>query len=64
MLSKNNPRVKYVRRLANNRFREREKRFLVEGIRFVEEAMRSAWPVDMLVYSKEIMENPDRKSVV
>ena len=58
MLSKNNPRVKYVRRLANHRFRDREKRFLVEGIRFVEEAIRSAWPVEMLVYSREIMENP------
>jgi TrmH family RNA methyltransferase len=58
LLSKNNPRVKYVRRLANHRFRDKEKRFLVEGIRFVEEAIRSAWPVEMLVYSKEIMENP------
>jgi TrmH family RNA methyltransferase len=52
-----NPRIKYVRRLANHRFREKEKKFLVEGMRFVEEALNSTWPLEMLVYSKKSMVN-------
>lgn len=58
MVSIQNPRIKYVRRLAGHHFREKEKKFLVEGLRFVEEILESAWPVEMLVYSKKIMENP------
>jgi TrmH family RNA methyltransferase len=54
----NNPQVKYVRRLANHHFRDKEKKFLIEGLRFVEEAINSTWPVEMLVYSKKIMDNP------
>lgn len=35
----------------------RKKKFLVEGIRFVEEVLGSLWPVEMLVYSKKIVKN-------
>lgn len=52
MPGKNNPHVKYVRRLAGRRFRDQEGRFLVEGIRFVEEALNSAWLVEALIYSQ------------
>ena len=51
---KNNPHVKYLRRLGDRRFRDQEGKFLVEGIRFVEEALHSTWPVEMLVYSQKI----------
>lgn len=64
MVSIHNPRIKYVRRLASHRFREKEKKFLVEGIRFVEEILDSDWPVDMLVYSRKIMENPRAKKLI
>lgn len=57
LLSRQNPRVKYLRRLENRRFREQEGVFLVEGIRFVEEAVNSSWPVEMIFYSKKINEN-------
>lgn len=63
MVSIHNPRIKYVRRLANHRFRDKEKKFLVEGIRFVEEIINSAWPVEMLVYSKKITENLRAKNI-
>lgn len=59
-----NPRIKYVRRLANHRFREKEKKFLVEGIRFVEEILDSAWPVEMLVCSRKFMENSRAKKLI
>ena len=64
MVSIHNPRIKYVRRLANSRFREREKKFLVEGIRFVEEALDSGWPVEMLIYTGKSVENLRAKNLL
>ncbi|TEB11070.1 TrmH family RNA methyltransferase [Pelotomaculum propionicicum] len=57
MLSRYNPRIKYIRRLAIRRFRDREKRFVAEGVRFVEEALASSWPVEALVYCGKIGES-------
>ncbi len=52
-------RINYLRRMARNRrFREREGKFLVEGIRFVEEALNSSWPVATLCYCSRILKNP------
>lgn len=56
MPGKNNPHVKYLRRLTGRRFRDQEGKFLVEGVRFVEEALNSTWPVEMLVYCQKITE--------
>ena len=57
MPGKNNPHVKYLRRLAGRRFRDQEGKFLVEGVRFVEEALNSTWPIEMLAYSPRITED-------
>ncbi|MDD4237880.1 MAG: RNA methyltransferase [Desulfotomaculaceae bacterium] len=57
MPGKNNSHVKYLRRLAGRRFRDQEGKFLVEGVRFVEEALNSTWSVEMLVYSPRITED-------
>lgn len=64
MKGMSNGRIKYVRRLANARFREKEKKFLVEGIRFVEEILGSDWPVEMLIYCKRSMQNPRGKNLL
>ncbi|MDD4169799.1 MAG: RNA methyltransferase [Desulfotomaculaceae bacterium] len=53
MLSKQNPRVKLLRRLLARHFREKEEKFLAEGVRFVEEALKSSFLVEMLVYCPE-----------
>ncbi|MCG8402476.1 MAG: RNA methyltransferase [Firmicutes bacterium] len=58
LLGGNNPRVKYIRRLARRRCREREGKFLVEGIRFLEEAVRENWPLELALYSPGLVENP------
>lgn len=50
LTSKNNPRIKYVRRLAKRKFRESEGKFIVEGVRFVEEASRVRWPLELVLY--------------
>ncbi|MDF9407417.1 RNA methyltransferase [Pelotomaculum isophthalicicum JI] len=57
MISRQNPRIKYLRRLATRRFRDLEGKFLVEGTRFVEEALESSFSVEMLVYCEKAMCN-------
>lgn len=60
--SPQNPRLKYVRRLAGRRFREREGKFLVEGSLLVEEALLSRWPLELLVFTEEWKKSsPGRK---
>ncbi|MGB9825920.1 MAG: TrmH family RNA methyltransferase, partial [Desulfofundulus sp.] len=49
--SKANPQIKYLRRLTRRRGREQEGHFILEGVRLIEEAFRSEWPVKMLVYT-------------
>jgi len=57
LISRQNPRIKYLRRLATRRFRDLEGKFLIEGIRFVEEALRSSFSVETLVYCEKAMGN-------
>jgi TrmH family RNA methyltransferase len=39
--SRHNPQVKYVRALSQRKFREQEGRFVIEGVRLLEEAVRA-----------------------
>jgi TrmH family RNA methyltransferase len=48
-----NPRLKYIRKLAQQKFREKERKFIVEGSLMVEEALSSKWPLEILVYTNE-----------
>ena len=64
MLSRYNPRIKYIRRLGIRRFRDREKRFVAEGVRFVEEALASAWPVEAVVYCGRVIESQRGKKLL
>lgn len=57
LVGQHNQRIKRLRRLSNRHYREREKRFLVEGVRFVEEALSSTWAVETLVYCPSILSN-------
>lgn len=58
LAGKNNPRVKYVRRLTRRKYRDQEGKFIVEGVRFVEEAAGARWPLEMVLYSPKLSENP------
>ncbi|GAB6181146.1 RNA methyltransferase [Desulfotomaculum defluvii] len=51
--STQNAHVKYIKRLAQRNFRQRERKFIVEGIRFVEEALASNWTADYLLYTAQ-----------
>lgn len=53
--SRRNPKVKRLRSLRQRKYREQEGRFLVEGIRAVEEALDCGAPLDTLVYAPELL---------
>lgn len=55
--SVHNPLVKYLQKLKKRRFREQEGRFIIEGVRFVEEALESGWPVESFIYSPELLKS-------
>ncbi|SHE32671.1 TrmH family RNA methyltransferase [Desulforamulus putei] len=49
--SSQNPKIKYIRKLSQRTFRQKERKFLVEGIRLVEEALNSPWRTECFVYT-------------
>ncbi len=51
--SPQNPQIKYLRKLAQRKFREKERRFIVEGSLLVAEALSFGWPLELLVYTGE-----------
>jgi len=53
--SAQNPRFKVLRSLRLRKYRQREGRFLIEGIRIVEEALTAGAPVDTLVYAPDLL---------
>jgi len=59
-----NPKVKYLRSLVHRKYRRREGRFLIEGIRFVEEALDVRAPIDTLVYAPELLVSERAQTLV
>jgi TrmH family RNA methyltransferase len=59
-----NPRVKYLRSLRMRKYREREGRFLIEGIRIVEEALACGAPVETIIYAPELLVSERARAVV
>lgn len=56
--SVHNPFVSYVQKLKKRKFRDQEGKFVIEGVRFVEEALASGWPVLGVAYCAEVLNNP------
>ncbi|MCL7451487.1 MAG: RNA methyltransferase [Anaerolineae bacterium] len=59
-----NPRVKYLRSLRLRKYRQREGRFLVEGIRIVEEALERGAPLETLVYAPDLLVSERAQALV
>lgn len=59
--SSRNDRIKYLRKLKNRVFRDKQEKCVIEGVRFVEEALRSGWTVDALLCSTGLRENGREK---
>lgn len=62
--SLHNPLVKYLLKMNKKRFREQEGKFVVEGARFVEEALASGWPVEGVIYSPGVLKSGRGADVV
>jgi TrmH family RNA methyltransferase len=59
-----NPRIRYLKHLAKRRFRETEGKFIIEGVRFVEEALASAMSVEAVIYSAKLFQNNRGKELL
>ncbi|MFC2036824.1 TrmH family RNA methyltransferase [Chloroflexota bacterium] len=59
-----NPRVKYLRSLRLRKVRQREGRFLIEGIRIVEEALTCRAPIETLVCAPELLVSERAQALV
>ena len=59
-----NPQVKLLRALRLRKYREQEGRFLVEGIRIVEEALACAAPVETVVYAPDLLVSDRAQALV
>lgn len=49
-----NPRVKEWAKLKERKYRDREGKFLLEGIHLVQEALQAGWPLDSIAYDAGI----------
>ena len=59
--SSQNPKIKWVRSLqTSSRERKESGVFVVEGVRFAEEALAAGWPVQMVLYTEDLSERGRR----
>jgi TrmH family RNA methyltransferase len=59
-----NPRVKYLRSLSVRKYRQQEGRYLIEGIRIVEEALSLGAPLETLVYAPDLLVSERARALV
>ncbi len=59
-----NPRVKLLRSLRLGKYRQQEGRYLIEGIRIVEEALSLGAPVETLVYAPDLLVSERARALV
>jgi TrmH family RNA methyltransferase len=64
MTGRHNQRVKLLRRLGRRKYREEEGLFLVEGLRFVEEALSSGWLVELVACAEKATVSPRGKALL
>ncbi len=62
--STHNPKIKSLRALRLRKYREREGRYLIEGIRIVEEALTMGAPVEMLIYAPGLLVSERAQALV
>ncbi|NPV52036.1 MAG: RNA methyltransferase [Firmicutes bacterium] len=52
-----NPRVQYIRKLYQKKYRDREGRFAIEGVRFIEEALASGARLHAAFFAPDLLES-------
>lgn len=59
--SKDNNKIKYIRNLSLKKFRDEENTFIVEGIKFVDEAINEKADIKFLLVSEEVLKHVVKK---
>jgi TrmH family RNA methyltransferase len=62
--STRNPKVKRLRSYRLRKYRQRERRFVIEGIRIVEEALACGAPVETVVYAPDLLVSERARALV
>jgi TrmH family RNA methyltransferase len=62
--SRRNPKIKYLRSLRRRKHRQREGRFLIEGIRIVEEALACDAALENIVYAPDLLVSERAQALV
>ncbi|GAB4258057.1 TrmH family RNA methyltransferase [Thermincola ferriacetica] len=63
--SAKNMRIMYLQSLLQKKYRDREGKFLVEGLRFVQEALQSGADIEELILAAGVLEkNPSFQSII
>jgi len=62
--SPQNPKIKAARALRLRKYRQRERRYLIEGVRIVEEALEQGAPLEALFYAPELLVSPKGRALV
>ncbi|MBI3005062.1 MAG: RNA methyltransferase [Ignavibacteriales bacterium] len=56
--------LKYLRSLSQKKFRDEEKKFLVEGWRAVKDALNSAFKIELAAVLSKYVESPDYRAIL
>jgi len=62
--SLSNPKVKHVRALHGRKARHRERQFIIEGVRLVEEALKAGTTPAFVLYSERLKETPRGRALL
>ncbi|RMD96686.1 MAG: RNA methyltransferase, partial [Calditrichaeota bacterium] len=62
MLSRND--IKNLARLQQKKYRLAEQKFIIEGLRLVIEALRSDWPIELLLMTHDFSERPPAPAII
>jgi TrmH family RNA methyltransferase len=57
-------KAKYLKSLQQKKFRDQEKKFLVEGFRLTSEAVASDFKVELLLHTREFVRHPKHAALV
>jgi TrmH family RNA methyltransferase len=62
--SRDNNKIKYIRNLNLKKFRDKENAFVLEGIKFVYEALNEGADMKLLLVSEEVLDNNEVKRLM
>ena len=62
--SQSNPKIKFLRKLRNKKFRDENQLFYIEGPRIISEAFDEKWNFDQLIYCEDLINDDYSKQLL